>query len=323
MPTKSFENCPKCQAEVNHIQYGDIEVEACPNCKGFFLDYDDLKKSNAQAFENFGEWRRKDARVLDTLEIRCPKCSVKMLKRKSPKEEEILLDICPSCNGVWFDEGEFCIDKKTRPTKKMKLILKLVCFGCNYEADYSRIKSDSDELPKCPRCEKTLSFKGNGVIIYKERTSLVLFVVLVLFIPAFLWLFSYFNESDNRQINPNQPISIGEMIYSGQARVSVPDKWAMAPYGNGSRSGADLRMVRTAKMVTQHHSYIYKGIEDGVLKIEHEYWDSNGKQENEDLNLSVNGNIAHLEVPAIPQIEKSKPHKLEIRITDDKKLTVR
>ena len=101
MPTaKPFENCPKCQAEINRIQYGDIQVEACPNCKGFFLDYADLKNSAIQVFEGSGESERKDTKDLDTMEIRCPKCSVKMLKKKSSEGKGILLDICPSCNGV-------------------------------------------------------------------------------------------------------------------------------------------------------------------------------------------------------------------------------
>lgn len=33
-----FLHCPKCGVELIVINYKDVEVEECPNCKGFWLD---------------------------------------------------------------------------------------------------------------------------------------------------------------------------------------------------------------------------------------------------------------------------------------------
>jgi len=38
--------------------------------------------------------------------LRCPRCNSKLDKHQ---KEDIIIDVCPSCNGMWLDDGE--IDK--------------------------------------------------------------------------------------------------------------------------------------------------------------------------------------------------------------------
>ncbi len=33
----------------------------------------------------------------------CPRCSVKM---KKWKKNDVIIDVCPSCEGMWLDKGE-------------------------------------------------------------------------------------------------------------------------------------------------------------------------------------------------------------------------
>ncbi len=35
--------------------------------------------------------------------LKCPRCQIEM---KQIKREEITIDVCPSCGGMWLDHGE-------------------------------------------------------------------------------------------------------------------------------------------------------------------------------------------------------------------------
>ena len=35
--------------------------------------------------------------------LRCPRCSVKMDKIE---KQEVVIDVCPGCNGMWLDDKE-------------------------------------------------------------------------------------------------------------------------------------------------------------------------------------------------------------------------
>ena len=37
------------------------------------------------------------------IDLKCPRCSVAM---KKIKKSNVLIDICPDCNGMWLDDNE-------------------------------------------------------------------------------------------------------------------------------------------------------------------------------------------------------------------------
>lgn len=39
-----YMHCPKCGMELVEIKYKEIEIDECPNCKGFWLDAGELEK---------------------------------------------------------------------------------------------------------------------------------------------------------------------------------------------------------------------------------------------------------------------------------------
>jgi len=39
-----FMHCPKCGMDLIEIKYKEIEIDECPNCKGFWLDAGELEK---------------------------------------------------------------------------------------------------------------------------------------------------------------------------------------------------------------------------------------------------------------------------------------
>ncbi len=39
-----FMHCPKCGIELIMVRYKNVEVDECPNCKGFWLDAGEVEK---------------------------------------------------------------------------------------------------------------------------------------------------------------------------------------------------------------------------------------------------------------------------------------
>jgi len=96
-----------------HVKYEKLAIEYCQNCKGTFFDYGELEGKNISVMESTFPKGRKDKRILDRMEISCPKCHIKMAKKKYPNPASPRLDFCPSCHGVWFDQGELPCFRKS------------------------------------------------------------------------------------------------------------------------------------------------------------------------------------------------------------------
>lgn len=98
-------NCPKCRIEIDDITIEGVELNFCSACKGIWFDKDELA---------FMEEIPVD--VPDTAEITkearrtehdCPRCGDQKLEEmKFIKTEDLLIDRCPKCRGVWLDKGE-------------------------------------------------------------------------------------------------------------------------------------------------------------------------------------------------------------------------
>ena len=51
----------------------------------------------------------------DNCTLICPRCSSKLDKIE---KNEIMIDVCPFCQGMWLDDGE--IEKLSKLTKKVR-----------------------------------------------------------------------------------------------------------------------------------------------------------------------------------------------------------
>ena len=180
-----FCNCPKCGAEIENIVYANINVERCRNCKGLFLDYNDIINPASKKLTIEYAKKRSDAKALDEMVIPCPKCHVLMKKKRAgASKNKLILDICPACNGIWFDFGELERYEKTikdlfkHPTK---LYIKLICTRCGITIDYDDERKDSTH---CPLCGEWLDFEGAGEVHEprlgrKQVTAIIMFFVLL------------------------------------------------------------------------------------------------------------------------------------------------
>lgn len=100
-------NCPKNKKiEMNEIQIGDIVIDKCPDCKGIWLDYGELEALIKGALVSKIESEEtKPNSEADKIAGKCPRCHLVLWRRKI-EEKNFHVEICPSCFGVWLDEGE-------------------------------------------------------------------------------------------------------------------------------------------------------------------------------------------------------------------------
>lgn len=100
-------NCPKCRIETMKLEvYEGIEVDRCPACKGIFLDRGELKGMIAKKMGHKADTLLFSAMSdqMDEVPAHCPKCNQDMSPVKGPGE--VRIEQCPSCNGVFLDQGE-------------------------------------------------------------------------------------------------------------------------------------------------------------------------------------------------------------------------
>ena len=195
---KKVMNCPKCQAEVDHVSYGGIDFEECPNCHGMFLDFHETN-SDPLAKIRVGLKPRKDAKEIDHIEVQCPKCNVKMDKKEHGAPGSLLLDVCPSCRGIWFDVGEFVkysgiVTKHLMAPSPFKMWYE--CETCKITRDF-RVPKRDKHAPHCPRCNNSMKFQSIRVGQFGWRKdlkgiALYTFPVLALFVVLYLVMGSVF-----------------------------------------------------------------------------------------------------------------------------------
>jgi len=107
--------CPSCNAKLSLYKIFHIEIEACPKCKGIFLDKDELRylkdKSTKGSWQSL-RWMDDEVEAIEKLKAMpskrpCPKCSKTNFISTFFGDSKVILDWCPNCQGVWLDRGEF------------------------------------------------------------------------------------------------------------------------------------------------------------------------------------------------------------------------
>jgi len=99
-------NCPKCNTELAKKYYkGMIEVDSCPNCRGMWLDFNELDKLEDVAFDDDS---RKGSLIHHQAktEFPCPHCGAAM-EEFQYRLHDLKLDYCAeNDHGFWLDAGE-------------------------------------------------------------------------------------------------------------------------------------------------------------------------------------------------------------------------
>ena len=98
-------NCPKCTTPLVKKSYkGIMEVDACPNCRGMWLDFDELDRLEDVTFDQ-DEFKGSLMHRKAETEHPCPHCDANMIEFQY-RLYALKLDVCPNEHGFWLDAGE-------------------------------------------------------------------------------------------------------------------------------------------------------------------------------------------------------------------------
>ena len=107
--------CPACGHILKQHTYHDLVVDVCPSCGGIWFDPGEMKDyiefllTDRDDIPNADiEFDREIALADKTPERTrsCPQCLAPMGKLNFAYDSNVILDSCPSCEGVWTDGGE-------------------------------------------------------------------------------------------------------------------------------------------------------------------------------------------------------------------------
>ena len=109
--------CPVDSEELQKIIYeAQIEVDQCPSCLGMWLDYGELESiqdsrdtdysGELQKIPNYFDKSYQLALAKNEGAYCCPNCHNEMEKREYGYCSRVMIDVCPSCRGVWLHKDE-------------------------------------------------------------------------------------------------------------------------------------------------------------------------------------------------------------------------
>ena len=92
--------------------------------------------------------------------MKCPKCSTASLKQVKTTRQNLILDTCPQCKGIWFDQGELnhtfgrAINEENVP-KYASEVKNALCPKCNVSLFEYCYPSTTTLVDGCKQCQGT------------------------------------------------------------------------------------------------------------------------------------------------------------------------
>lgn len=123
--------CPKCNSALAQQSYHGIQVDACPKCKGMWLDLEELDQLEDVKF-SVDEYKGSLVFSSTPTEYRCPHCD-SPLKQFKYRLHNLLLEYCENQHGFWLDAQE-----EKRVLQLMKEREKNLKRKINAEAEWKR-----------------------------------------------------------------------------------------------------------------------------------------------------------------------------------------
>jgi Zn-finger nucleic acid-binding protein len=101
--------CPKCQAQLEMVQFEQVEVDRCVRCGGLWFDvleHEELwGRPGSETIDTGPRWQ---AAMHDAQEkVFCPADGTLMVRMVNTAQPHLWVESCPACHGTFFDAGEF------------------------------------------------------------------------------------------------------------------------------------------------------------------------------------------------------------------------
>src|SRR5687767_8741021 len=103
-PGSSFSaglRCPDDGHLLRAIETASVPFASCRHCDGLWFTQDAIDKGGKPALPPVSE--RQPAKRSTQAKRACPQCSVGMV---AENVDDVVIDVCPACGGVWLDPGE-------------------------------------------------------------------------------------------------------------------------------------------------------------------------------------------------------------------------
>lgn len=101
-------NCPKCRTgALVPTRVQAVEVDQCPQCRGIWFDEQELGHLLAAKPGDLKPLTRGNDAGTDYVTGACPRDGKGLLRVRSARDPQIVVDVCPHCRGIWLDGGEF------------------------------------------------------------------------------------------------------------------------------------------------------------------------------------------------------------------------
>ncbi len=104
--------CPRCQTEMQEIDFEGCRIDICPNCEGSWYDMDELAEIMELPLDTLESSSLSPILVGDKHDkvdlnapLQCPRCGQNMNRFRYLGTSEVWLDECPT-HGVFLDDGE-------------------------------------------------------------------------------------------------------------------------------------------------------------------------------------------------------------------------
>jgi Zn-finger nucleic acid-binding protein len=102
--------CPRCRLPLTDVELDGVRAARCARCQGMWLPRSAFKhavehedaEAGWLAFELWGDTGRFRGQRGD---LACPRCA-KTMVRLAYGDADVLIDVCPDCEGVWLDARE-------------------------------------------------------------------------------------------------------------------------------------------------------------------------------------------------------------------------
>ncbi len=98
-------NCPKCDYVLKHFELQEsITLDLCQGCKGIWYDKGEL--GFQQELEHDVPALASAQKASKETDYPCPRCKTHLEEVEYCEGEHLLVDRCPSCEGIFLDRGE-------------------------------------------------------------------------------------------------------------------------------------------------------------------------------------------------------------------------
>ncbi|MCK5706115.1 MAG: zf-TFIIB domain-containing protein [Candidatus Aureabacteria bacterium] len=102
--------CPTCTNDLLKSKLDNFETGFCNACRGMWFDsftFEEFKEveSPFSVLLDIDIWKDAKKHKVSPSTKTCPQCTKRLYKTEY-STSGIILDICPICQGIWFDRGE-------------------------------------------------------------------------------------------------------------------------------------------------------------------------------------------------------------------------